>query len=359
MPDPARELSTMVMRSSRPQTRLLLQAGRSPEQLLLSRLGLLLALMTLILLIFWFDRAGLKDQIDNDVSFSDVVYFTAVTVTTVGYGDIVPVSDRARILDALLVTPLRLIIWFIFLGTAYELVLQRWLEAWRMNRLKNTLSDHIIICGFGLRGQNAAREAVARGEPAERILVLDRDDGAVVAAAAAGYIGLRGDSTREHDLADAGLARAKALLVCLGHDDTSVLTVLTVRQLNAGVRVVCSVDEEENIKLIRHAGADAIVAPSMVGGYLMADSIHSSHISEYIDDLMRMDGHVRMHERVVHEDEIGRPMRDLSPGIAVSLHRRGERIDFWEGDRAIVQRSDVVLFIEPNHVAAAPVSPLD
>jgi voltage-gated potassium channel len=330
-----------------------MRANRSPEQLLASRLGLLLTLMAVILLVFWFDRDGLRDQIDNDVSFSDVVYFTAVTVTTVGYGDIVPVSDRARILDALLVTPLRLIIWFIFLGTAYELVLQRWLEAWRMNRLKNTLSDHLIICGFGLRGQNAAREAVARGESPDHILVLDRDEASIAAAAAAGYIGLRGDSTREQDLTDAGLLRAKAVLICLGHDDTSVLTVLTLRQLNAGVRVICSVDEEENIKLIRHAGADAIVAPSMVGGYLMADSIHSSHISEYIDDLMRMDGHVRMQERVVREDEIGRAMRELGPGLAVSLHRRGERVGFWEGANAVVQRGDVVLMIEPNAATEA------
>jgi voltage-gated potassium channel len=335
----------------------MVQADRSPEQLLLARLGLLLALVAVILAIFWFDRGGLKDQIDNDVSFTDVVYFTAVTVTTVGYGDIVPVSDRARVLDALFVTPLRLIIWFIFLGTAYELVLQRWLEAWRMNRLKNTLSDHLIICGFGLRGQNAAREAVARGEAPERVLVLDREESNVMEAASAGYIGLRGDSTHEQDLIDAGLARAKAVLVCLAHDDTAVLTVLTVRQLNPAVRVICSVDEEENIKLIRHAGADAIVAPSMVGGYLMADSIHSCHISEYLDDLMRMDGRVRMQERVVHEGEVGRAMRDLGPGLAVSLYRAGRRVGFWEGTEAIVQRGDVVLMIEPNAVTGAQPPP--
>jgi voltage-gated potassium channel len=340
------------MRSSKSQARLLVQAGPSPERLLLGRLGLLLTLVAIILAVFWLDRDGLKDQIDNHVSFSDVVYFTAVTVTTVGYGDIVPVSDRARILDALLVTPLRLLIWFIFLGTAYELVLQRWLEAWRMNRLKNTLSDHLIICGFGLRGQNAAREAVARGEPANHVLVLDRDESSIAEAAAAGYIGLRGDSTHEQDLTDAGLARAKAVLVCLGHDDTAVLTVLTVRQLNPGVRVICSVDEEENIKLIRHAGADAIVAPSMVGGYLMADSVHSSHIAEYIDDLMRMDGRVRMQERLAHDDEIGRSMRELGPGLVVSLRRVGERVGFWEGERALVQRGDLLLTIEPNATVA-------
>lgn len=342
----------MKRSSPRTQTRLFVRSGRSPERVLLLRLALLLVLIGMVLAIFWFDRAGLRDQIDNQVSFWDVVYFTAVTVSTVGYGDIVPVSDRARLLDAVLVTPLRLIIWFIFLGTAYELVLQRWLETWRMTRLKSTLSDHLIICGFGLSGHNAAREAVARGEAADRVLVLDRSESRLAAAVDAGYIGLHGDATREQDLRDAGIARAKALLVCVGQDDTTVLAVLTARQLNPGVRVICSVREEENIKLLQHAGADTVVAPSMVGGYLMADSIESSRIAEYIDDLMRMDGGVSMQERPVRRDEIGRPLRELGPGLAVKLHRGAERIGFWEGARAIVQAGDIVLMIEPNQPSA-------
>lgn len=334
--------------SSKPRTRLVVRDRRSPESVLLFRIFLLFALVAIVLGVFWIDRDGLRDQIDNHISFSDVAYFTAVTVTTVGYGDIVPISDRARLLDALLVTPLRLIIWFIFLGTAYELVLQHWLEVWRMNRLKNTLTDHLIICGFGLSGQNAARESVARGQSAAQILVLDRSEQHIRDAVDAGYIGLVGDSTREQDLLDAGIARARALMVCVGHDDTAVLSVLTARQLNATVRVICAVREEENIKLIQHAGADSIVAPSMVGGFLMADSIQSSRIVEYLEDLMRMDGGVSMHERIVRADEVGKPMRDLGPGLAVRLYRGEQPIGFWEGDKAIVQAGDRVLTIEPN-----------
>lgn len=61
----------------------------------------------------YLDRGGLRDQVDGDMSFLDVVYFTMVTVTTVGYGDIVPVSDRARVLDAVVVSPIRIFVWFI------------------------------------------------------------------------------------------------------------------------------------------------------------------------------------------------------------------------------------------------------
>ncbi|MDH4087663.1 MAG: ion channel [Nitrospira sp.] len=59
------------------------------------------------------------------MSFSDVVYFTMITVTTVGYGDIVPISTHARLLDALVITPIRFGLWFLFLGTAYQLIIRR------------------------------------------------------------------------------------------------------------------------------------------------------------------------------------------------------------------------------------------
>ncbi|MDM4773004.1 TrkA family potassium uptake protein [Solimonas sp. SE-A11] len=319
-----------------------------PERVLLSRVLLLVALVSIILAVFWWDRDGLKDHVDGEISFSDVAYFTAVTVTTVGYGDIVPVSDRARIVDALLVTPLRLVIWLVFLGTAYELVLQRWLENRRMTRIQQSLKQHLIVCGYGHSGQSAAQEAVARGTPPDQILVMERDEVRLRLAASCGYIGLLSDPTRENDLLDAGVANAQAVLVCLGRDDAAVLTVLTVRQLNPKVRVICSVAEEENIKLLRQAGTDAVVAPSMVGGFLMADSVQSSHIADYVSDLMRIGGRIHLLERMATPAEIGRTMRELEPGLVVRLIRGGERIGFWEGERARVQPQDILLVIQPN-----------
>ncbi|MES2490998.1 MAG: potassium channel family protein [Pseudomonadota bacterium] len=331
--------------------RLFIKAERTPAQMLVMRLAILITLVSMILAIFWFDRGGLKDQIDGHVSFSDVAYFTAMTITTVGYGDIVPVSERARIADTIFVTPLRLVIWLVFLGTAYELVLQRWLEARRMTHIQKTLNQHLIICGFGHGGKSCASEAVARGTPASQVLILERNTSELALAAEAGYIGLLGDATREQDLIDAGIDRASSVLICLGRDDAAVLTVLTVRQLNPAVRIVCSVAEEENIKLISQAGANATVAPSIVGGYLMADSIASAHVADYIHDLMCVDGHVRLVERPARADEIGKSMRDLSPGLVVRLLRQNERIGFWEGPRAKVQTGDVLIEIQANAIA--------
>ena len=341
------------VRVQKPHKRIYIKSGRSPERVLLSRIGLILGLIGLVLLIFWFDRDGIKDTHDGHMSFGDVAYFTAVTITTVGYGDIVPTSDRARLIDTVFVTPLRLIIWFIFLGTAYELVLQRWLETRRMTRLQKSLRDHVIICGYGHSGRSAAHEAVLRGTPIGQVLIIDQHPENLKAAAEHGYIGLLGDATSEYILADAGITQAKAVLICLGRDDAAVLTILTSRHLNPSVRVISSASEEENIKLIRQAGADAIIAPSIVGGYLMADSVESTHVADYINDLMQSDGRVRLIERAVEPEEIGKTMPELSPNLVVRINRGSEQIGFWEGERSRIQPNDRLLEIEPSQALDA------
>ncbi len=330
------------------ESRIYVKSGRSAEQILISRLVMLASMILMILAIFWFDRSGLRDQLDGEISFSDVVYFTAVTVTTVGYGDIIPVTDRARLIDGLLVTPLRLLIWLVFLGTAYELVLQRWLENRRMTKMQKNLDGHLLICGYGHSGHSASREAVARGTPEKQIVVIDRDSDRLKLAADEGHIGFLADATLEEDLESVSIHRARAVLVCVGRDDAAVLSVLTIRQLDPVVRIIACVGEAQNIKLVRQAGANAVVAPSMVGGYLMADSVQSSHISDYISDLMCSGGRVQLQERKAKDGEIGKSMRAIGPGIVVRLIRGDKAIGFWEGKESIVQKGDTLLVIEMN-----------
>ena len=109
------------------------------------RIGLALSLIVLAFAILWFDRGGLRDNLDGHLTFADVIYFTMITVTTVGYGDIVPISERARLIDAFLITPIRIFLWLIFLGTAAEFLLKRSWENWRMRRIQQTLHDHVVL----------------------------------------------------------------------------------------------------------------------------------------------------------------------------------------------------------------------
>jgi len=326
----------------------LLKPRVKPERVLLTRVVVLVSLVAAIMTVFWLDRDGLKDNLDDHLSFSDIAYFTAVTVTTVGYGDIVPVTDRARIIDALVVTPLRLIIWLVFVGTAYELVLQRWIEERRMNRLQNRLAGHIIICGYGHAGRTAASEALAQGTAHDQILIIENSTEDIQLASEDGYICMQGNVSHEQVLQAAGVDRASAVMLCLGRDDITVLTTLTIRQLSPAVRIICTAYESENIKLLSQAGANTIIAPSMLSGNLMTNSIQSSHVADYISDLMTTQGRIKLLERMPLPHEVGQSLRDVQQGMAVCLIRDQQRIGFWEGDKSLVQAGDQLLVIQPS-----------
>src|SRR4029453_3916812 len=105
---------------------------------LATRIAIAIALIALAFALLWFDRTGLRGNVDGPLPFADVIYFTMITVTTVGYGDIVPISERARLIDAFLITPIRVFLWLIFLGTAAEFLLKSSWENWRMRRIQHT-----------------------------------------------------------------------------------------------------------------------------------------------------------------------------------------------------------------------------
>jgi voltage-gated potassium channel len=324
--------------------RLFMGGGLTVRQTLVVRAAVVAVLYMLVIGVFWLDRAGLRDNIDNHITLVDVVYFSAVTLTTVGYGDIVPVTPRARIIDSILVTPIRLFVWLIFLGTAYQLVLQRLVEDFRMRRLQAKLAGHVIVCGFGHSGACAAHELVVRGVDKGQVLIVDANRSLVEQAAEQGFIGILGDATKEETLQEAMLASARALFVCTDRDDTNVLIVLTARSLSPHIRIVARVEEAENEKLLRQSGANATILPSRVGGILMAGALHTTALSDYVMDLISANGRVVLVERDPRPDEIGHGAAELD-ALIVGIVRDGRDLDLKDpqsrlrhGDKLLVIR---------------------
>lgn len=321
----------------------------SARRTLLLRLLATIALVVLVVVVFLLDRDGLQDNIDGHVSVIDVIYFSMVTITTVGYGDIVPVTESARLFDALLVTPIRLVVWLIFLGTAYQFVVQRIVEDLRMRIRQSDLKNHTVLCGFGLSGRSAVTEMLARGADPARIVVIDADEAAVLHAAELGLVGMRGDATREATLKDARVAEAKTAIVALGRDDTSVLSVLTLRALAPRLRVVAMVKEAENESLLRQGGASATICVSTIGGALMANSLEDSEVARYMMDMLTSGGRVMFKERIATAVDIGRVATALADGIALRILRGDRTVGFWEPE-ASVREGDRLLVISPQRV---------
>jgi voltage-gated potassium channel len=312
------------------------------------RVLLIFGMVTAVLIVHWIERDGLRDNLDGQISFIDVLYFTTVTVTTVGYGDIVPVSNATRLFETFFVTPIRIFVWLIFLGTAYNFVFRNIWHRWRMSRIQKTLTDHVVVCGFGTSGAEAVRELIARDVDPMRIVVIDRSDESLALAEACGCNILKGDATRDQTLNDVRIANACAVIVSAGRDDTSILITLTARHLAPDIPISVVVRAEDNELLARQAGATTVINPASFAGLLLAGSCQGAHLADYLADLAATGGRVRLRERPVTPAEIGRPMSAIGPGLAVRLYRAGQPIGYWEEGAKALQAGDTLIEIVPG-----------
>lgn len=319
---------------------------RSPMPMwvdLLWRVGLVFGLISLVLLLHWVGRDGLRDNYDNQISFIDVLYFTTVTVTTVGYGDIVPVTPEARLFESIFVTPIRLFVWLIFLGTAYNLFLRNILYRWRMARIQADLHNHIVVTGFGTSGQEAVNELLARGTDPREIVVIDGSEKALALAEAQGCNILCGDSTRDKTLKDVAIHRARTMIVSAGRDDTSILITLTARHLAPRLPISIVVRNEDNELPARQAGATTVINPVSFAGLLLAGSTSGKHIADYMADLAASGGRIKLNERPVRPEEIGGPLSAIRTGIGLRIYREDRPIGFWEEGSAKLQTGDLII----------------
>ncbi|HEX9946951.1 MAG TPA: potassium channel family protein [Allosphingosinicella sp.] len=312
------------------------------------RAALVVGLLAFTIALHWFERDGLKDTHDGHISFVDVVYFTMISITTTGYGDIVPVANHTRLFDALVVTPIRIFFVLIFIGTAYTFVFRRTWDRWRMARLQKTLCDHVVVAGFGTSGSEAVDELIARGTPAQDIVVIDANEAALERAESLGCAIVDADATRDKTLQAVHIQRARAMIVTAGRDDTSILITLTARHLAPDLPISIAVRNEDNELLARQAGATTVINPVSFAGLLLAGSTQGLHISDYIADLASSSGRVKLAERTVTDEECGKPLTALTQGIGVRVYRDGVPYGFWEPEAKALLPGDCIVEILPT-----------
>ncbi|MFI8181904.1 potassium channel family protein [Actinacidiphila glaucinigra] len=326
-----------------------------PLRQVVRRLLMALLVMVLTVLIVYVDRAGYHDNAGDSMSLLDCVYYATVTLSTTGYGDVVPYSASARLTNVLLVTPLRVLFLIILVGTTLEVLTERTREQYRQQRWRSTVRDHTVIVGYGTKGRSAARTLTGHGVPAQRIVVVDPDHKAVEAAVAAGFAGVAGDATRNDVLLRAEIQRAKELIIAAQRDDTAVLVALTARQLSKRINIVASVREEENAPLLRQSGANAVVTSSGAAGRLLGMSMLSPSAGEVMEELITYGSGLDLIERPVTKAEAGLDPREV--GDLVVVVKRGHRLlDHDNPEASPLQLTDRLIVIhrtsqdDPSHV---------
>ncbi|MFZ1743032.1 MAG: potassium channel family protein [Pontixanthobacter sp.] len=313
------------------------------------RIGLALFLLGIVVIIHYWDRDGLVDNFDGEVSFLDVVYFTMISVTTTGFGDIAPVSDRARMVEAIIVTPIRFAVFFIFVGTAYNFIIKRSWEKFRMARIQKKLSNHIVVLGYGVSGSESVNELIQRGTDPSAIVVIDPTEDRLVEAEKLGCNVLAADATRDETLEAVRISKARNVLVSAGRDDTSILIVLTVRHLAPDVPISVVVRADDNEFLARQAGANNVINPVRFTGLLLAGSAKGAHIADYLADLASVTGRVQLVEREITAEECGASIETLgSGGRGLRVYRGGEVLGFWEAECQTLREGDIVVEIVPT-----------
>lgn len=317
------------------------------------RILLAFGLISIALAVHWFDREGLRQSSGEPISFVDVLYFTMITVTTVGYGDIVPVTPQARLFDTFVVTPIRLFVWLIFLGTAYDFLLKRVWEKWRMKMIQQHLHGHVVVAGYGTSGSEAVSELVRRGTDPQMIVVIDENPAALREAEECGATVMEGNATRNAALEAARIATASALIVSAGRDDTSILIVLTARRLSPEVPISVVIRSEDNEAIAHQAGANTVINPASFAGLLLAGSTQGAHIAEYMADLAAVGGPVALREREVTQDEVGLPLAQIVTGLGHRIYRGERAFGFWDVEAGRLQAGDVIVEVVPRHAVPA------
>ncbi len=305
------------------------------------------ALLALLLcsLVVYIDRTGYRDAKETTLSYLDALYYSAVTLSTTGYGDITPITESARLINVLFITPLRVLFLIVLIGTTLEVLTERSRQAIKIQNWRNRVRNHTVVIGYGTKGRTATTAVLADGVRPSEVVVVDEDQAALDVAAAHGLVTVRGDATKSDVLRLAGVQHAAALVIAANRDDTAVMVTLTARELNPRAKIVVSIRESENTHPMRQSGANSVVVSSETAGRLLGIATITPSVVEVVEDLLSPEEGYAIAEREVEPSETGGSpahTRDLVLGVVRdgTLYRVGDSHveEIEEGDRLLYVR---------------------
>ena len=323
----------------------------SPTQRIIRRIIYALTALFAAVLIVYLDRHGYRDvesspNPDDPLSFLDCLYYATVSLSTTGYGDITPVTPSARLINVLVITPLRVAFLIVLIGTTVETLTTQSRQALKIQCWRSRVRNHTIVVGYGTKGRTAVAAMVGDEIAPADIVVVDEDPAALERAKSAGLVTVRGSATDSEVLRLASAQHAKAIIVATNRDDAAVLVTLTARELAPNAKIIAAVREAENQHLLEQSGADSTVVTSETAGRLLGIAVQTPSVVEMMEDLLTPDRGFAIAEREVEPKEVGGSARH-NPDIVLGVVRGGDllrvddpQVDSLElGDRLLYIRS--------------------
>ncbi len=225
----------------------------------------------------------------EDMSFLDALYMTIITVSTVGFKEVVDLEPHSKVFTmGIIIGGLGIVAYaasnffsFLMEGEFKNIVRRR-----RMEKTIRSLSDHFILCGAGQTGQSVI-ESFRRG--GAHFVVVEKDPLTVEDLIDQDVPALQGDATHEEILEKAGIKKAKGLISCLANDADNVFAVLTARGMNPGIHIVArSIEKKSHSKLLK-AGADCTISPNELGGARMASMLLKPAVVSFLDIITQVE----------------------------------------------------------------------
>ncbi|PKP03390.1 MAG: potassium channel protein [Bacteroidetes bacterium HGW-Bacteroidetes-6] len=215
-------------------------------------------------------------------SLSEALYMTIITISTVGFREVKPLSEPGMIFTVILIASgIGTLAYSIGLLTRImiEKHISRMVFGIRKKSKLRRMEKHVIICGFGRNGKQAAADLSVYGE---KVVVIEKDRELIPKMESLGYFPVIGDATEEEVLLAAGVEKAKAIIASIPIDADNLYVALSARALNQGINIICRASDESNALKLQRAGADHVILPEKVGGSRMANMVVRPDTTEFL-----------------------------------------------------------------------------
>ena len=269
-----------------------------------------------------------------------------MTLSTTGYGDIAPVSDFARLVNAFVITPARIAFLVLLIGTTLEVLATQGREMFRIARWRKTMDSHVVVVGYGTKGRSAIETLVKNGQDPRNVVVVESGPLGLEDANRDGFVVVRGDATRRDVLLQAGVESAGHVIVTTDRDDSNVMVTLTARQLNPDAWITVAVREQDNGPLMRQSGANSVITSSDAVGRLLGLSTLSPMLGSVMEGLLTYGDALEGAERDLLVNEVGKqPQRLLDQVIAVIRDEKAYR--YYDPVVSLLARGDRLIVVRP------------